>query len=250
MKFLPLFWLLVLSIFAFQSCKEKKPPSDLYQKEKVEEIKNDSTSEDQIGNTDTLNNNTSNEVFDYLVNQYENTERGYWQNPELVLDKLGDVKNYVVADIGAGTGYFAFPLAARAKKVIAIDIDPRFLDYIEDQKLDFPPHMAVAIETRLSENDNPLLQKEEIDIALMVNVYPFISDRVGYLTKVNYGLRPEGVLFLIDYKLGELSIGPSDSEKVSAEVAQKEVEQAGYSVIEIDKTSLQFQYIIKAKKKS
>ena len=39
-----------------------------------------------------------------------------------------------VADIGAGTGYFAFPLAKKAAKVIAIDIDQRFLDYIEQRK--------------------------------------------------------------------------------------------------------------------
>lgn len=53
-----------------------------------------------------------------------------WQKPDLVLNTLGNLENKVVADIGAGTGYFSFRLAMRAKKVIAIDIDKDVLDTI------------------------------------------------------------------------------------------------------------------------
>jgi len=56
------------------------------------------------------------------------------KKPEVVIAKLGDLSNMTVADIGAGTGYFSFRLAEKAEKVISIDIDERFLNYIENKK--------------------------------------------------------------------------------------------------------------------
>ncbi len=66
--------------------------------------------------------------FDTLVKHFENPARAEWQKPEWVIEQLGDLTGKTVADIGAGTGYFAFRIARKAKKVIAIDIDERFLN--------------------------------------------------------------------------------------------------------------------------
>lgn len=188
----------------------------------------------------------ANKNFDYLVQQYEDPDRGEWQNPELVLEKLGNLEGKVVADIGAGTGYFTFPLATRAKKVIAIDIDSRFLDYIEEQKLDYPNQISEAIETRLSVEDDPLLKSNEANVVLMVNVYTFLDDRIDYLEKIKAGMQTPGSIFIIDFKTGEMPVGPIDAEKISYKTAMRELETAGYNVSEVDTVSLAYQYIIKA----
>ncbi|NJO92951.1 MAG: hypothetical protein HC831_31295 [Chloroflexia bacterium] len=54
--------------------------------------------------------------FDNLVNHFDNPEREKWQKPDLVIDKLGDLSNKTIGDIGAGTGYFSFRLAKKQKR--------------------------------------------------------------------------------------------------------------------------------------
>jgi len=74
--------------------------------------------------------------FDTLVAHFEDPSRAEWQKPDAVIASLGPLDGKTVADIGTGTGYFAFPIAKKAAKVIAIDIDQRFLDYIRHKKTD------------------------------------------------------------------------------------------------------------------
>jgi SAM-dependent methyltransferase len=197
--------------------------------------------------TDTLVEDTGFEqnIEDQL---FDKTEREKWQNPALVLRKLGNIENKKIADIGSGTGYFTFPLALRAKKVIAIDIDPEFLDYIEKQKSDYPPKIANAIETRLTGEADPNIRAEEVDIAFMVNVYSYLQNRTDYLAKVKEGIKKGGFILIVDFKIGDLPIGPSEDLKIAPEKVEKELQQAGFTKIEIDMQSLAHQYIIKAHK--
>ncbi len=180
-----------------------------------------------------------------MVGEYEDPERGEWQNPNLVIQKLGDLDGKVVADLGAGTGYFTFRIAEKAKKVIAIDIEQKFLDYIEDRKLELPPKYADVIETRLTVPDDPDLKSNEADIVLMVNVYYYLKNRVAYMSKVKKGLKNNGILVLVDFKLGDMPVGPVEN-KVSVQQAAADLKEAGFTVGEIDEKSLQYQYIIKA----
>ncbi|RMF57468.1 MAG: class I SAM-dependent methyltransferase, partial [Calditrichaeota bacterium] len=89
--------------------------------------------------------------FDTLVKHFEDPGREEWQKPDWVIEQLGDLQDKVVADIGAGTGYFSFRIAKKAQKVIAIDIDERFLNYIEEKN----KTLQLPVETRLVEPDDP-----------------------------------------------------------------------------------------------
>lgn len=68
--------------------------------------------------------------FETLVERFESPERQNWQKPQEVIRFLGQLKNKVVLDLGAGTGYFSFRLAPLVKTVIAADVDERFLEFI------------------------------------------------------------------------------------------------------------------------
>ena len=70
-----------------------------------------------------------------IEHNHSNVGRAIWQKPGLVIEKLGDISDKVIADIGAGTGYFSFRLAPRAKKVIAIEIDEALIKYIDSSKI-------------------------------------------------------------------------------------------------------------------
>jgi len=184
--------------------------------------------------------------FNLELNIGDDSERGAWQNPELVIKKFGDLEGKAVADIGSGTGYFTFPISRRADKVLAIDIEQRYLDYIEDRKLELPIEQANVIETRLTVEDEPNLHADEVDAVLLVNVFYYLQNRTKYMTIVNNALKDQGKLVLVDFKLGDLPVGPTEN-KVPKDSVVKILKSSGFKEIEVDEESLQYQYIITAK---
>lgn len=177
----------------------------------------------------------------------QDEERTEWQNPELVLKVLGDLNEKVVADVGAGSGYFTFKIARTAKKVIALDIDPNSLEYINNQKA-IVGSWADNIEARLTPPDVPNLLDNETDLVLIVNTYGYIPNKDKYLLRLLQGIKKGGKLVIVDFKSGEIPVGPSDENKVSAVELQKSLRRAGFNNLVSDLKSLEFQYIITAEK--
>lgn len=188
--------------------------------------------------------------FESLVADFESKDRGIWQKPELVISYLGDLKDKTVADIGAGTGYFTFRLVPKAKKVIGIDIDPRFINFLDSVKVRLPEVYQNRFESRLAKYDDPLLQPEEADKVVIVNTYAYIENRVQYLRTLHKGMAPEGELLIIDFKKNNLPIGPPDEFKVSSTQVEQELKAAGFVVSKVDKEVLDYQYIILAEKRA
>tara|TARA_R110000796_G_scaffold96719_1_gene202932 strand:+ start:332044 stop:332706 length:663 start_codon:yes stop_codon:yes gene_type:complete len=176
----------------------------------------------------------------------EDAGRTEWQNPEFVLNLLGDLTDKTVADVGAGSGYFTFKIARKAKKVIALDIDPNSLEYIQNQK-SIVGSWADNIDTRLTPADVPNLLDNEVDIVLIVNTYAYIPNKSQYLSRLKKGMKHGGLLVIIDFKTGEIPVGPSDEAKVSNETLEQSLKQAGFVNTKTDNKSLQYQYIITAK---
>jgi SAM-dependent methyltransferase len=186
--------------------------------------------------------------FESLVADFEDKDRGIWQKPELVISFLGDIKDKTVADIGAGTGYFTFRLVPRAKKVIGIDIDPRFINFLDSVKVRLPEVYRDRFESRLAKFDDPLLKPEEADHVVIVNTYAYIENRVQYLKTLHKGIAPGGQLLIIDFKKNNLPIGPPDEFKVSLAQVEQELISAGFKISKIDKEVLDYQYIVLATK--
>ena len=188
------------------------------------------------------------EDFDILMQESEDPGRVTWQNPEMVISKMGNISNLVVADIGTGTGYFAVRIVKKGGSVIGIDIDQKAIDYIEERKSELSPEIANRLTTRLSYADDPRLGASETDWVIIINTYCFIDDRINYLKKVINGLKKNGKIMIVDYKVGDIPVGPDDSIKVPITKAITEVKSAGFRILEIDNSSLQYQYILVAQR--
>ncbi|MEN8248416.1 MAG: methyltransferase domain-containing protein [Bacteroidota bacterium] len=187
------------------------------------------------------------EPFDLQVRKYEDPKRQTWQDPKFVIEALGDLNNLIVADIGSGTGYFTFQMAVPAEKVIAIDIEQRFLNYIEDRKSEmYDRQLAGKIETRLTTPDTPSLEESEVDVVLMVNTIAYINDREDYLGKLRKGMNRGGRIIIVDYKVGKMPVGPHENFKVTEKELINTLKKTGFKVEIIDNESLQYQYLIKA----
>jgi len=175
-----------------------------------------------------------------------------WQKPDLILEKIGqDLAGKVVADIGAGpTGFFSLKLAREGARVIAIDIDPAALSYIEKEKAKLDSAQQSLIQTRLARVDNPRLQKEEIDAILIVNTVAYLGNKQTYLANLKNNLKPGGRIVIVDFKMKRLpeQIAPPKSERIYVDVVEEYLYRAGYKNIQVDDQSLAYQYIITAEK--
>lgn len=183
--------------------------------------------------------------FDTLVARFEDPARAKWQKPDKVIALLGPLAGATVADIGAGTGYFAFPIAKQAAKVIAIDIDERFLRYIDDKKR--KRKTGGNIETRRTAPDSPGLKKAEADMVLIVDTFHHIEDRVKYLKTLRKGLRKKGALVIVDFKKEKTPVGPPLKLRLTESEVESELKAAGFRNVAIDRSTLPYQYIITAR---
>jgi len=182
------------------------------------------------------------------ISVYESADRVIWQKPDLVIQELGNVEGKVVADIGAGTGYFSRRIAYKGAKVIAIDIDPKAIQWMEEQKARFPIELQDRLVIRLAEPNDPKLKAQEVDVVLLVNTYSYIANRIPYFTKLKESIRAGGDIIIIDFKKKETPFGPAIEERVDVADVEKELKEAGYTLLKIDQESLEYQYIIKARR--
>lgn len=172
-------------------------------------------------------------------------DREDWQRPGFVVSKLGDLTNKTVADLGAGLGFFLVYLVPKSKKVIALDIDESATQWLTLVKSQYPTDQQGKIDIRLVEPADPKLAKDEVDVVLVVNTITFIENRVPYLRKLRESIKRHGIIQIVDFKLEEIYIeAPAIEERVDPETIVKELQEAGFQIIEKDYTSLNFQYLI------
>jgi len=179
------------------------------------------------------------------------SNRWIWQKPELVIRKLGNLDNKTVVDIGAGPyGYFSFIIAGKtsAKKVIALDIDEEAVKFMNDARKLLPDARRDKFETRLVKPDDPMLNSSEADVVLIVNTVTYFNDAIDYLTNLRRGISSGGRLVIIDFKKRTTPIGPNLSDRIAIGELEIVLKKAGYSNIEFDDRTLDYQYIVTAYK--
>jgi ubiquinone/menaquinone biosynthesis C-methylase UbiE len=156
------------------------------------------------------------------VKVLEDPSRDAWQKPHEVVMALGLKPTDTVADIGAGTGYFARRFAMHAGKVYAIDIDKSLLAVIQKTA---PANLA----TILAAPDDPKLPENSVDLIFFCDVLHHIQNRAAYLRKLATALKPGGHIVVIDFHKKTLPVGPPPSMKLSEEEMISEFSQAGYA---------------------
>lgn len=150
----------------------------------------------------------------------DDPSREKWQKPHEVVMALDLKSTDAVADIGAGTGYFAKRFARHAGKVYAVDIDSRLL---ERAAKDAPSNLV----TVLAAPDDPKLPPRSVDVIVFVNVLHHIDHRAAYYQKLKAALKPGGRIVNIDFYKKELPVGPPPAMKLTEEEVIAEFKAAG-----------------------
>ncbi len=183
--------------------------------------------------------------IDNVVNTIDE-ERVLWQKPKEIIQRLGDLDNKVIADIGAGSGYFSFRLLPQAKKVIAIDIDPQAISFMDSVKQFLPVEFQSKFETRKVGPNSPELKDGEADVVIIVNTIAYIENKINYLKVLKKGISKNGKLLIIDFKKRNIPIGPPADNKIALSKLEQQLIQAGYKRVIADDQSLDYQYIVMA----
>jgi 2-polyprenyl-3-methyl-5-hydroxy-6-metoxy-1,4-benzoquinol methylase len=165
----------------------------------------------------------------------ERSDRAAWQKPEAVVAALGLAGTEVVVDLGAGSGYFTFPLARSLKtgKVVAIDVEPEMIRHIH--------HKAMVggiknIEVVLGKADDPSLPARA-DLVFMCDVLHHVPKRSDWLAKLASQMTTGARLALIEFREGNLPEGPPEAAKISRSELVTLVTAAGL-VLDSDKPTL------------
>jgi SAM-dependent methyltransferase len=187
--------------------------------------------------------------------QNSEPQRAYWQKPDLVMEKLGNLEDDIIADIGAGMGYFSFELSKRkAKKVIAIDIDDEMikaLNFFKNLMEEKESNFSERFEVRQATQDDPNLKEGEVDIILIVNTIAYLYPKVTYLKNLRTKLREGGKIVIVDFKTKKIPDyvnAPPYENREYLHLVEEDLEKSGYSNIVSDDTTLEFQYIVIAEK--
>ena len=160
---------------------------------------------------------------------FDDPERDAWQKPHEVIKALRLRDRLVIADVGAGTGYFAARIANmfRGATVYAVDVEPSMVRHLDERAkkeglVNLKPLAAKPGDARLP---------ARADVILLVDVYHHIEDRERYFRKLAGSLKSNGKIAIIDFRVDSPE-GPPKEARVAPAQVSAELREAGYLLIE------------------
>jgi predicted methyltransferase len=158
---------------------------------------------------------------------FDDPERDAWQKPHQVIQALALKPDAAVADIGAGTGYFATRLANMLPRgtVYAVDVEPDMVRYLGERA---KREKLANLRPIAARPDDPRLPGK-VDVVLLVDVYHHVADRTSYFRRLADSLAPGGRIAVIDFRL-DAGRGPPKAARVAPERVKAELAQAGYAL--------------------
>lgn len=161
----------------------------------------------------------------------ERSTRQQEEDADAAVTALPLKSNSVVADIGAGTGYYTFRMARRVPqgKVYAVEVQDEFVQSLQARaKQEGTSNATVVKGSELS----PALPDTSIDLAIMVDVYHELAYPHEMLQALRKSLKPGGGLLLLEYRAEDPSIPIKELHKLSVKQATKEMEANGFVLAE------------------
>jgi ubiquinone/menaquinone biosynthesis C-methylase UbiE len=175
--------------------------------------------------------------------QAQQGDRDAWQKPAEVIAALELKPGEVVADIGAGSGYFTFPLAKAVGptgRVHAVEVDTKLVERLAESARSGG---AANVTPVLARPHDPGLPPGSVDRFFLSNVWHHIDDQASYLAAMKRALKPGGQIVMIDFHKRDLPVGPPVQRKIAREDLIERMAAAGVSVA-AEHTFLPYQYFI------
>lgn len=173
----------------------------------------------------------------------ERPEREQEERTDLLLTLLALKPGEIVADIGAGTGYFALPMArivGEAGHVLAADIQPEMLAIIESRASQEGLSNVTPI---LATPTDPRLPVNTVNAVLLVDAYHEFSHPREVMNRVRDSLSPNGRVILVEYRGEDPQVPIKPLHKMTVEQATKEMAAVGLALDQVH-NALPWQHIM------
>lgn len=159
---------------------------------------------------------------------FDDPARDRWQKPHEVIVALNLAPDATVADIGAGTGYFAARLARMVPKgrIYAADLEPDMVKYLQERARREGLGNLKPVQASPASAELP----EKVDRVLIVDTYHHIDNRTAYFKRLRDSLKPGAQVAIIDFTL-DSPVGPPKNTRIPAEQVGSEMKRAGYAQI-------------------
>lgn len=156
----------------------------------------------------------------------ERPERVEEERPDQVVEQMKLKPLDVVADVGAGTGYFSFRISrvVTQGKVFAVDVQPEMLTIIENRKKQLKGENVIAVK---SEETDAKLPENSVDVALMVDVYHEFAFPREMMLSVVKALKPGGRVIQIEYRGEDPDVPIKRLHKMTVAQCRKEMAAVG-----------------------
>jgi len=155
-------------------------------------------------------------------------ERESEEHPDEALDALKIPKGAVVADVGAGVGYFTWRLAERVGPsgvVYGEDIQQEMLDLLNKNMLE---RKIANVRPILGTIVDPKLPKDALDLVILVDVYHEFSEPEKMLDRIRESLKPNGRLVLLEYRAEDPKVPIRPEHKMTVKQVREEVQPEGF----------------------
>jgi cyclopropane fatty-acyl-phospholipid synthase-like methyltransferase len=163
---------------------------------------------------------------DRFAKSFDDPSRDAWQMPARVIDALALKPGMKVADIGAGTGYFATRLArVPGVSVIAVDIEPKMIDYIKARAKKEGLENITGVVAAAGAANLP----EPVDVILVVDTYHHLPNRPAYFRELRKSLKPGGRIAIVDFRK-DAPEGPPVHFRFTPQQIEDEMKEAGYQL--------------------
>ena len=161
----------------------------------------------------------------------ERDERQEEENTALAISKMPISATSVVADIGAGTGYYTFRIAPKVSqgKVYAVDVQDESVRYLRNKAEDLG---LKNVEVIKGSAQSPNLPENSVDLAIMVDVYHELEYPHEMLQAIRKSLKTDGKILLLEYRAEDPSIPIKELHKLSVKQANKELEANGFKLVQ------------------
>jgi SAM-dependent methyltransferase len=173
----------------------------------------------------------------------EDPKRDAYQKPHEVITALELKEGEVIADIGAGSGYFSFRFShhvGEGGRVYAVDINPDMILHMNRRTRDLKLKNVVTL---LSAPDDPLLPDSSIDRFFICDTWHHIERQAQYLSLIKRMLKPGGQVIMVDFQKKDLPVGPPLAMKIAREDLVRQMEENGFRLAR-EHTFLPYQYFL------
>jgi precorrin-6B methylase 2 len=159
----------------------------------------------------------------------ERQSREQEENTSLAIENLPITSKSVVADIGAGSGYYTFRIAPKVAggKVYAVEIQDEAIQYIQERSKALGFENVIAVK---GDEYSPNLPANSIDLAIMVDVYHELEFPQEMLASIRQSLKSDGKLLLIEYRGEDPAVAIKPLHKMTVKQVEKELNANGFKL--------------------